>query len=189
MATCAVLGQALGTAIAQSFAQGKDIRAIDILRLQQTLMADDCYLPWQVREVSTLSKRAHCNAEVIRNGHDRGEENLWIGNKGDFLEYSFDAPEEVQEVRLVFDSDLNRKGYNMPCRYPLETPYLKVPATLVKSFELHLIHPNGNVAVTRYENHQRFVRISINQPLKAVRLVPLDTWGAEDLRVFSFEVL
>lgn len=189
MATCAVLGQALGTAIAQSFAQGKDIRAIDILRLQQTLMADDCYLPWQVREVSTLSKRAHCNAEVIRNGHDRGEENLWIGNKGDFLEYSFDAPEEVREVRLVFDSDLNRKGYNMPCRYPLETPYLNVPATLIRSFALYLTDAKGNVEVLNYENHQRFVRIPIQKVLKAIRLEPLETWGCEEMRVFSFEVL
>ena len=189
MATCAVLGQALGTAVAQSLTDGVDIRKIDIFRLQQTLMADDCYLPWQKREVSELSKKAHCNADIVRNGCDRVDENLWVGKEGDYLEYTFDEPTDVKSLRLIFDSNLNRKGYNMPCRYLLDTPYLKLPETLIRSFAIELTDAEGNVTSNTYENHKRFVCIPVGKCVKAVRLIPLSTWGAEEYRVFSFEVI
>lgn len=188
MATCAVLGQAIGTAVAQSLADGVDIRKIDVVRLQQTLMDDDCYLPWHQREVSALSKAAACNADVVRNGCDRGDENLWIGHEGDCLEYTFEAPVQVSSLRVIFDSDLDRKGYNMPCRFPLETPYLKLPATLIRSFAIEIEHEDGSVTAKTYENHQRLVRIPVEERVRRVRLIPLSTWGAEEYRVFSFEV-
>lgn len=189
MATCAVLGQALGTAVAQSLADGVDIRKIDVARLQQTLMADDCYLPWQKREVSALSQKAHCNADIVRNGYDRVNENLWIGKEGDYLEYTFEEPTEVNSLRLIFDSNLNRKGYNMPCRFLLDTPYLKVPKTLIRSFAIELTDEKGMVTARTYENHKRFVKLTVGKKVQKVRLIPLSTWGAEDFRVFSFEVI
>ena len=189
MATCGILGQALGTAVSQALAEGVDIRAVDVPRLQQTLMADDCYLPWHERAVSALSQKARCNAEIIRNGQDRGEENLWIGKEGDYLEYTFAEPTAVSSLRIVFDSDLNRKGYNMPCRFLLKTPYLKLPATLVRSFVLEFVDENGEKTVASYQNHQRFVRIPVEKKIRSVRLIPTATWGAEEYRVFSFEVL
>ena len=189
MATCGILGQALGTAVAQCLAEGVDIRKVDISRLQQTLMADDCYLPWQTREVSELSKNAACNADVVRNGCDRGEENLWIGHEGEFLEYTLSEPAEIKELRIVFDSDLNRKIYNMPCRFELKTPYLKVPSTLIRTFSVELVDECGNKTVTEYENHRRFVRIPVGKKLQSVRLIPHSTWGAEDYRVFAFELI
>ena len=99
--------------------EGCHIEKIDIKRLQQTLMDDDCYLPWHTRRVSDLSLSAQCSHEVIRNGFDRGKENLWIGQSGDVLEYRFEKETAISRIRLVFDSDLNRKYHNMPCNYPL----------------------------------------------------------------------
>ena len=175
MATCAALGQALGTAVAQSLEEGVDIRRINVPRLQQTLMDDDCYLPWHEREVSHLSKEADCNAEIVRNGRDRGEENLWIGQKGDYLEYTLPCATEISEIRLVFDSNLNRKGYNMPCRFVLDTPYLRLPETLIRDFEIRVTDETGKVHVSTYHNHQRFCRIAVGKKATCVRLVPLTT--------------
>jgi hypothetical protein len=46
MGTCAIGGQAFGTAAAQLIENGKtDIREVDIVALQETLLRDDCYLP------------------------------------------------------------------------------------------------------------------------------------------------
>ena len=189
MATCAVLGQALGTAVAQSLEESVDIGRIDGPRLQQILMEDDCYLPWHERQVSALSCLSQCSAEVVRNGRDRGEENLWIGQKGEFLEYVLQKETEIKEVRIVFDSDLNRKGYNMPCRYTLDIPYLRVPTTLIRSFTIEIEGEDGSVTAKTYENHQRLVRIPVEERVRRVRLIPLSTWGAEEYRVFSFEVI
>ena len=189
MATCGILGQALGTAVAQSITDGVDIRALDVPRLQQTLMADDCYLPWQERKVSPLALGATCNAEVVRNGRDRGEENLWRGAPGTALEYGFPSPVYVGSVRIVFDSDLNRKVYNMPCRYTLSDPLCRVPETLVRSFALEWVSEDGRVERIEYENHQRLRRIPVGKKVQSLRLIPQSTWGAEDARVFSFEVL
>ena len=105
------------------------------------------------------------------------------------MEYTLAEATEVKELRIVFDSDLNRKGYNMPCRFALETPYLKLPATLIRSFSVELVDENGNKTLTEYENHKRFVRIPVGKKLQSTRLIPHSTWGAEDYRVFSFELI
>ena len=55
MATCALLGQAVGTAVAQMVQYGENTDNIDIERLQDSLMADDCWLPGKNRSVSELS--------------------------------------------------------------------------------------------------------------------------------------
>ncbi len=90
-------------------------------------MDDDCYIPWQEREIPELSRTADCSAEVIRNGRERGEENLWIGLPGDVIEYHLDRDCDISEIRLVFVNDMNRPYDNMPCNYPLiETKY-KLP--------------------------------------------------------------
>lgn len=126
---------------------------------------------------------------MIRNGRDRGEENLWIGKEGDYLEYTFEEPTKVSSLRIVFDSNLNRKIYNMPCRFLLKTPYLEVPKTLIASFDIEIVDEKGEKTVVSYQNHQRFVRIPVGKKVQSVRLIPLSTWGAEEYRVFSFELI
>lgn len=120
MATCALLGQAVGTACAIAISEDISPRQIYeggyIKQLQQMLMDDDCYLPWKTRKVSKLSLGADMTAscgdhELLRNGIDRsfGEiENGWRGKVGDWIEYNFCLPRKVFRARIVFDSNLNR---------------------------------------------------------------------------------
>nr|WP_321268640.1 FAD-dependent oxidoreductase [uncultured Sulfurimonas sp.] len=58
MATCATLGQAVGTAAAIAVRDSLTPREVyqkRIGELKQTLMDDDCYLPWNGREIPELT--------------------------------------------------------------------------------------------------------------------------------------
>ena len=189
MATCAILGQALGTAVALATESGKSVEDVDIAKLQQTLMEDDCYIPWHRRELPALTKNAYCSAEIVRNGLDRGEENLWIGKEGEGIEYIFDGDVDLQEIRLVFDNDMNRKYHNMPCNYPLIQDKFKLPRTLIKEYILEGEDSEGNsFSIHVTDSHQRFVRHNVGKKVCRLRFIPLSTHGAKDFRLFSFEV-
>ncbi len=189
MATCAILGQALGTAVAQSIKDHCEIEKVDISKLQQTLMDDDCYIPRHTREIPSTTLQAHCNSEIIRNGIDRGANNLWIGKPGDSVTYTFEEDIGISEIRLVFDNDMNRKYHNMPCNYPLVQTEFKLPSTLIKEYKIE----GKNTAGEKYgilvsDNHQRFVRHRVNWKIKEISFIPISTHGCDDFRVFDFEV-
>jgi len=189
MATCAILGQALGTAVAQALRDGCAVENVDIRKLQQTLMEDDCYIPWHQRELPILTGQAACSAEIVRNGIDRGEENCWIGQKGDVIEYNFDRDTDIRGIRLVFDNNMNRKYHNMPCSYPLVQKKFKLPDTLIREYRIEGINEAGEkLSLHIKDNHQRFVRHGVNWKVKTVRFVPLTTHGCEQFRLFDFEV-
>lgn len=189
MATCAVLGQALGTAAAQAVNDGIDIRSIDIKKLQDTLMQDDCYIPWHKRKISALSEAAGCSSDTVRNGIDRGDENCWIGKSGDFIEYRLTEDTAVKGVRIVFDSNLNREYHNMPCRYPKKPDHTGVPETMIKEFAITGKDSEGRTYEYNVsENHQRLVNIALDWKVSEVRLIPKKTYGDDKFRVFSFEI-
>lgn len=189
MATCGVLGQALGTAIAQCISNDEDVRKININELQNTLMQDDCYLPWHNRKISALSKKANCNSDIVRNGIERGDNNLWIGKDGDYLEYSFDKNTEIKNIRIVFDSDLNRNYPNMPCVIILNEPRFHIPKTLIKEFEIIGYDDSENEYKLCINNsHQRFVKLNVDWNVNRIRLVPKKTYGSNEFRIFGFEV-
>lgn len=189
MATCGVLGQALGTAVAQSFKENVNVEDVNIELLQQTLMDDDCYIPWHERTVSDITKDAQCNADIVRNGFDRGEENCWIGGHGDFIEYNFEKDTSITEIRLVFDSNLNRRYHSMPYNYPLVQTEYFLPKEIIKEYKIVGTDSKGKTMELHIENnHQRFVRHSINWNVKSVKLIPIATHGTKDFRLFSFEI-
>lgn len=201
MATCAVLGQAMGTAAALAVEAGLTPRGVYQERLgelKQALMEDDAYLPWNVREVPELARAARLTAsegdpEPLRNGVDRpvGEvDNGWSGSLGAWVEYAFDTPQQVSECRFVFDSNLNRKRLNMVSCYPRDLEPHRVPETLVRAFRIEALGENGEWApVARVENnHQRLVRVPLDVRASAVRFVPEATWGAEGVHLFAWDV-
>ena len=152
-------------------------------------MEDDCYIPWHDRSVSALTKAASCTAEIVRNGKYRGEENLWQGEAGSCITYSFEADTKITQLRLVFDSDLNRNYRNMPCNYPLEEKLIKLPETLIKAYRIEGIQENGQKVFLEVNNsHQRFVKHTVDWQVKEIRFVPIATHGCETFRLFGFEI-
>jgi hypothetical protein len=208
MATCAILGQAVGTAAALAARSGilpRSLGETRIPELQQALTADDCYLPWHTRKLPDLAKRSRLtasngNPEPLRNGIDRpvGEQdNGWTDALGRaWVEYDFGTPVEMRRHRFVFDSDLNRNGRRDSCRRNIGcTHYLHpearvMPATLVRAFRLEARDNHGAWRVLNRvdDNHQRLVRLDTNACATAVRFVPEATWGARQAHLFAWDV-
>ena len=160
-----------------------------MIKLQQTLMADDCYLPWHKRELPALTMQADCTAPIVRNGMDRGKDNCWVGKHGNFIEYRFPADTPIHEIRLLFDNNMNRLYHNMPCNYPLVQTKFKLSSTLIKEYRIEGTAESGeSFSLPITDNHQRFVTHAVNQGLKTIRFIPLATHGSEAFRLFDFEL-
>jgi hypothetical protein len=208
MATCSVIGQAVGTAAALAVANGLTPREVGqekIDELKQTLMDDDCYLPWNRREVSALTCEAHVTssgsgtAEFLRDGVGRqvnGEPHGWMTRVGDQVVYEWDAGQSVSRLRLVLDSNLNRGTFgkstsaNMPCRYTREMPDQNPPASLVKAFHAEMLGDDGQWTTLWKEenNYQRSLKKAVDVKTRAVRLTIDQTWGDEEVCVFEWDV-
>ncbi len=211
MATCAICGQAVGTAAAIATAHGLSPRQVGarIRELQQMLQDDDCWLPWLKRETTTPPAVATLTAsagdpETLRNGIDRardGAANSWAGAPGaSWVQYSFPQPVDITSARLVFDSNLNRRGkgacakyreLNCLSNYPLHQPPRTVPDTLIRGFRLETMNAAGQWQQVHAEtdNCQRLRRIPLAVAgARALRFVPVETWGAGEARLFSFDL-
>ena len=202
MATCATMGQAVGTAAAICAGNSispRDVYNTKIAELQQNLMNDDCYLPWHTRCVSSMVESATLTAsegdpEALRNGIDRpiaDDENAWKAGEGDWVMYSFANSAKISNIRLVFDSDLNRNIKNMPASYPLSgNDEFHIPKTLVKEYKIEYQDESDawKIAFKTDNNYQRLVKIPVEIRVKAVKLTVQATHGVEKANVFAFEV-
>lgn len=192
MATCGIIGQAVGTAAALAAARKVDIRSVCIEELQQTLMYDDCYIPFLKRSVSPLTQCAKTNAPILKNGIDRPKESGYNGivcAPGEELYYRYDEFVKMDEIRIIFDSDFERKYENMPSCFPLKQEKYKVPSTLVRSYRIVVETETGTrVLVEQKNNYQRMVKHKASLRVKEIRLIPLETWGDEQCRIFSVDV-
>ncbi len=201
MATCATLGQAVGTAAAIAIRDHFTPRGVyrkRVHELKQNLMEDDSYLPWNVRQVPALTRAAKLTAsegdpEPLRNGVDRpvgAEDNGWTGKPGGWVQYTFDGIRRVRQLRFVFDSDLNRPEKNMPSRYPLHIEPVGVPKTMTRTFRVEARDEGGEWQLVAREesNYQRLVRMEVNIETSDIRFVPEATWGAERVHVFAWDV-
>lgn len=196
MATCAVMGQAVGTAAAMATRMGTSPREVGkhIKTLQQTLLRDDCYLPWIPQEFGPLTTEASLTAsqgdpEPVRDGTNRqvGEDtHAWECGAGDQIAYSLATPTLVDEVALVLDSDLSKGIGDKRTRRNWLT---SIPPVMPRAFHLDgLIDGEWQTLESVQDNHQRLVRVSLDRRLEGVRFVLDDTWGSETTRVYAFYV-
>lgn len=202
MATCAILGQAAGTAAALCVKHDCEPRSLgsgrSLAELQQTLMDDDCWLPGVSRAASELARAATLqgpgeDARLLLSGTDRDREEApqaWCGEVGSALEYRWPQPVNVAGVRFTFDSNL-ANDKRMPCSYPQKGDRTLVPGSLVRQYRIDAQNPAGEWSTVFREdnNYQRLVRVPLDVHAQAIRFVPERTWGDEAVRVFAFEPL
>jgi hypothetical protein len=201
MATCALLGQAIGTAAAVATTEKltpREVYCQKLKTLQQMLMDDDCYLPWQTRNISELTRKAAVSAsagnpEKLRNGIDRpigDENNAWECRANDYVEYRFDQPMQLNATRIVFDSNLKNHLFNYRSFYELHPDEFKVMPTLVKAFRIDCLDDTGRwqTALECNDNHQRLIRMPLATTTSAIRLIPLSTWGNDNINIFAWDV-
>ncbi len=202
MATCAILGQAVGTAAALAQQEGVEPRAFSkgerLKKLQNTLMHDDCWLPGVQRQVSSLVTQAKLTSAgeattVLVNGNDRnrpGQKNLWEGPLGKPIEFNWTKSTSVAGIRIIFDSNLALPKL-MPISYPHREQGAAIPKSLVKAYTVEIKSSSGNWETIHQvtENTKRLVLLPVGKDITALRLTPQETWGAKEARVFSFEPL
>ena len=217
MATCALMGQAVGTAAALATRHRLTPHEVYVHRLsdlQTSLMDADCFLPAMPRPVGEMCRRTALvdsdgapipHGDALKNGQDRP--NIHYGTtvcgldlpNGKAVEYRFPAPMAVESVHLTFDSDLNRttlpgdkceQDHATRANIRLDSPQFHLPLTLCKAFRLEADTTDGIVTlldVTHNAARAYHVPVARND-VTALRLIPLENYGrTEGTRVFSFD--
>jgi hypothetical protein len=196
MATCATMGQAIGTAAAIAQRHGTTPRGVyqrHLVELQNRLLDDDQWLPNRVRPIAPLTRAARLeassgDAQVLLNGIDRGDGQAWEAAAGTSLTFRFDAPRPLGRLRLVGDSQLHR-GKVMPCRIPRAGNRAELPPTLPRDLRVQI--PDGagwkDVAAVR-DNRRRLLVVPLPVTAAAVRIVVERAWGDGPARLFACEV-
>ncbi|MBR2884317.1 MAG: FAD-dependent oxidoreductase [Clostridia bacterium] len=210
MATCALLGEAVGKAAAIACKNNfvpHDVYLKELETLQELLLNEDCFLPSKTRKISSLCRNAALNIgnDIIRNGQDRAhriyntrEDNCsFMASHNREISYTFDET-TVSSVHIVFCSDLNRNTlpggfserlHGMRCNQLLNSPQMHMPKTLCKNFKL-IGELNGTqtelLSVT--DNRKRAYHLTVNQVFDKLTLIPENNWGdSEKTPVISFD--
>ena len=208
MATCGLLGQAVGTAA--SIAKKNAIAPHDVYlshmdELQTLLMDDDCFLPYFKRRVSPLCESAlRGGAPSLWSGEDRpnrvyGTERVDFSvANGGTVEYSFENNTEINSVHIVFDSDLDRetlpghvaeKYHATRGNVLLDSPQTHLPTTLCKSFRLSAVTADGEVELLSVDNNiKRAYHVPVGKSATALKLQILSNRGDSDrTNLISFD--
>lgn len=198
MATCSLLGQAVGTAAALCCERSllpRDLKGNHLKTLQERLQEDDCWLPHTSRPVDALTLEAtiSCQGDLaaLLSGHERETDQSihhWEGLPGEAITLTWPTPCHVECVRLVFDSDLNNPK-RMPCLYRDEGANLAMPASLVKAFALECQNTSGDWEVLHRENSntRRLSVHRVQKSIRALRWSAQSTWGDPRVKLFSIE--
>lgn len=207
MGTCAIGGQAIGTAAAQAIQKGCDIRAIDIAELQQTLIRDDCYIPGfantdkadlaQTAAVTASSAQENYPAANVLTGVTRdinGCTNAWhsdgLSTQGEWLQLSLAAPAPVRTVQLVFDSNFNlEKKISLSSRR-IRQQQVGVPVELARDYDVALLR-DGKVVACKHlrDNYQRLCHVQFEgEECDTVRVTVRATNGISEARIFEVRV-
>jgi len=217
MATCALLGQAVGTAAAlctQHSAVPHDIFLSYLTELQDNLQAADCFLPAKRRTVGELCRETPIldetghpiqGQELLKDGCDRPNASYGTDTcgctvpNGRALEYRFDTPQAVDTVHLTFNSDLNRdtlpggqveRQRSMRANVRLDAPLMYMPLTLCRAFLLEVCTADG--ACREYpvrDNACRAYHIPVGrEDVTVIRLTLLENWGGSgETDLYSFD--
>ncbi|MBQ4516665.1 MAG: FAD-dependent oxidoreductase [Clostridia bacterium] len=210
MATCSLLGEAVGkaAAIATKFdLTPHEVYLEKIGLLQKLLLDEDCFLPSKTREISTKCKNAELNIEndIIRNGQDRAHviyensdgEYAYLAEGGEEITYSF-GTQNISSVHIVFCSDLNRdtlpggvceRGHSTRANHMLTSPQMHMPKTLCKEFKLFGESDGKRTEILNVtDNRKRSYHVNINQTFDKLILVPQKCWSDEEnVRIISFD--
>ncbi len=209
MATCSVMGQAVGTAVAFAVKNSltpHEVYLNKIKELQQTLMKNDCFLPHFKREISLLCQNTPIvnGNEKLKDGEDR--KNIIYGDKecgiiinnGTNLTYNLSTAQKINSVHIVFDSDLDRttiagslceRKYPSRCNILIGAAKNFVPKTLCKNFTITITNADGSKEKLEIkDNRKRAYDVSLQKEVKEITLTPLSNWGnSEQTTIFSFD--
>lgn len=207
MATCALIGQAAGTAAAIAVREQicpREVSKKYFREVQKTVMDDGMFLPHVLRLPSELTREATLNLseqdrERLLNGIERPrsadvENGIWQ-EVGDSLCFSFEKPKKIGTLRLQFDPDFERMSisdnkkmrvFAMKLHTGKDFVPVRVAATLVKSFA---ILADGKEVAQVEDNFHALVKVPLNIKAKELSVKWLETRGAERVHLFSADLI
>ena len=210
MGTCAVMGQAIGTAAAHlKDGDRSDIAAAAtptfIRQVQQALLRDDAFLPGVVNQdeadlaraaaIKATSATMDGKAENVINGHSRTISAAWgpwaderpnhweSANLPATLELAFARPASISSVQLTFDSGLQRELILTPSDSITAKTVRGPQPELVKDYDLAL---DGRVVLSVRGNYLRYRVHAIDPtPCERLSITVLATHGVATARLFE----
>ena len=209
MGTCAVGGQAAGTAAALAVRYGCDPREVGekhISELQQRLLKNDCYIPGHPNtdeadlarhsRVSASSETTGGEAANVINGYSRAvgdASNCWISaplQQPQTLTLTLSKAAPVREVRLTFDTDLSHEIQPSLIRNVRDRQVKGLPHELVRDYDVELLQGNSVVACKEIrDNGQRLNRVAFDGVVcDAVRVTVHATHGCREARIFEVRI-
>jgi hypothetical protein len=210
MSTCAVMGQAAGTAAAICARDGLAPRELGenkprLAELQQVLLRDDQTIvgarnadPNDVARKATVSasgalagaEPAHVLDGVVRDLPDKTE-HLWAATMragGAWIELTWPRPQKLRHVEITFDTGFQRL-LRLTAMQSYSTKIIRGPQPeTVRDYELSYTDAAGRrrTLVTVAGNHQRVNRHDLPPvEVKSLRLHVTATNGAETARVYE----
>ena len=209
MGTCAIGGQAVGTAAALSALHNVTPRTLGqkyMEELRQTLLKEDCYIPGAVNQ-DPLDKARTAIITASSHVPGYGSENVISGvtrQVGDtthawhsadmndpWLCLAFEKPQAVSQVRITFDPDLNIEIMISQTKRRLDGMIKGMPPSLVKDFTVRLVKDGETVFQKNIkDNWQRLAVIDIGAPVVADQaLVEVhSTYGDDNAKIFEVRI-
>jgi hypothetical protein len=211
MATCAVMGQAAGTAAALASRYKLAPRQLyqdkaKLAELQETLLRDDQTIHGRKNlDAADLARRAKitasgehedAKAEHVTSGFVRDVEGQWvnrwgaeIGPEGAWLELAWDEPQRLSRVQLTFDTGFHRE-LTLTSSNGINSSIIRAPQPeTVRDYRLEYrssAESKWEPLAAGKDNHQRLVRHEFSPvTAEAIRLVVTASNGDKFARVFE----
>lgn len=208
MATCSVVGEAVGIAATMALKANKKPRdmlgSIELVR--QQLLKDDCYVAsakntdpddFALKAVVTASEQLDgFYANNIISGVARTVDktsNMWKcqNKKGQWIKLDMQKKVSVKEVRLTFDSNLSQRLTISISAEVMDSHPVGVPKELVKDYDIEF-YLNDTVAktVNVKNNHMRHTICVLDNPVDCDSIIikPLSTHGEATINLFEVRV-
>ena len=204
MGTCAIGGQAVGTAAAIAIA--KDCTPAEvgnhIDELQQALLKDDCYIPGfanhdpadlcRSAKVTATSFKAGCEPENVINGVARRvgkNENAWESAdlQNAVLTLALAEAAEVKQIRITFDPNLTKEIMPSMTRNVRDRQVKGMPHELVKDYKVEALL--GGEVVWSKDVAENYQRLNIHEldavKCDTIRITALSTHGIDSARIYE----
>lgn len=210
MGTCAIGGQAVGTAAAMAIQKGCTPREVGeryIRQLQQTLLKNDCYIPGirntdphDLARTATVTASSETDAGLasnVINGISRSEgteKNYWesgeLKDGGESIQLDLKCPETIHQLRLTFDTNLSGEIMPSLTRIVRDRQVKGLPHELVRDYKVTLYRDGReawNCGVC--DNGQRLNVLEVPE-VEADRLeiTVTATYGLERARIYEVRI-
>ncbi|GAB3648680.1 hypothetical protein GCM10028791_12840 [Echinicola sediminis] len=202
--TCALMGQAVGTAAALCLEKGMGPRQLaneHIESLQEQLLRDDVYIPNRpANDPDDLAKKVALifgdstssgDAKYLLDGISRDEIDIphhWQSSgKPARLHLEWEAPQRISKVLIKADTNLQRKIMMHKNPEKNKGQLLAVPPELLKDFRIDArVSGEWKSVASIKENRRRLIKSEFPEiETTAIRIVMTDTWGAENVKLFE----